>query len=417
VIRADRSAVVTPESLTREAKTGENKGKTEEQVIIEKYAAYLLDNTPDKKFVFDFKAYKADDVKLALAQLFRGKCAYCESRYAGTQPMDVEHFRPKGGVEEIGPDGKAHLAEGYPWLAAHWTNLLPSCIDCNRPRIQHDALTGVDEKLGKANQFPVTGPRMVPPTPGSPTLPAEDAALIIDPTVDDPPSHLDFRDDGIVTSTTDKGRQSIRVYALNRAELVFERLGLSRLIEQRLTIIEALAGIVAGPGISDAVRLDLQDLVSHEIDALMELAEPGRPFSAMARQLIDENSPLQLAPTPALPAPVAAMLQRFADADPGTHHATLATRLAALGFVPNLPPVSPFVRWTVTGTVRTASLFQEKLGLVSDRVGQLAFASGLPGADIRVNDPPKVRYTYQQAQLDAVLDAATRFRAWADGTA
>ena len=420
MIRADRASVVAPESLFREATSGENKGRTEEQAIIEKYAEYLQSNDPDKSFSFTFKAYKAADVKLALAQLFRGKCAYCESRYAGTQPMDVEHFRPKGGVEEVGADGKTRLAEGYPWLAARWTNLLPSCIDCNRPRIQHDALTGLDEKLGKANQFPVAGARMLPPVPGNPTPPLDDVALILDPTIDDPPEHLRFRSDGIVTSTTEKGRQSIRVYALNRAELVFERLGLASLIEQRLSIIEALAAIIADPALTDRLRLDLQDLVSHEIDGLMELTEPGRPFSAMARQLIEENAPLGLGgETPVAPAwspAVDAMLQRLADRDPGPHHVTLAVRLAGLGFHPNLPPAATYVRWTVTGAARSATLYQETAGLVSDSVRQLSFAAGLPGADVPPGAHPKVRFTYERATLAAVLDAVARFRAWADAT-
>ena len=59
-----------------------------------------------------------------------GKCAYCESFYAGTQPVDVEHYRPKGKV-----DGMAGHP-GYWWLAGRWENLLPSCIDCNRKRRQ-----------------------------------------------------------------------------------------------------------------------------------------------------------------------------------------------------------------------------------------------------------------------------------------
>ena len=46
----------------------------------------------------------------------------------------------------------------------------------------------MDETLGKANQFPVSGPRMQPPAPDSPTPPVEDVALLIDPTVDDPAS-------------------------------------------------------------------------------------------------------------------------------------------------------------------------------------------------------------------------------------
>jgi hypothetical protein len=168
------------------------------------------------------------------------------------------------------------------------------------------------------------------------------------------------------------------------------------------------------------LRLDLQDLVSHEIDGLMELTEPGRPFSAMARQLIEENAPLGLGgETPVAPAwspAVDAMLQRLADRDPGPHHLTLAVRLAGLGFHPNLPPVATYVRWTVTGAVRSATLYQEKPGLVSDNARQLSFAAGLAGADLAPGVHPRVRFTYERATLAAVLDAVARFRAWADGT-
>jgi len=418
MIRADRTGVVAPESLSRLAKSGAHQGQTEEQAIIAEYDNYLTAQPRPDKFDFEFKAHKADDVKLALAQLFRGKCAYCESRYAVTQPMDVEHFRPKGGVEEIGADGKARLAEGYPWLAARWTNLLPSCIDCNRPRIQHDQLTGVDEKMGKANQFPITGPRMLPQRPTGPE-PAADAALILDPCVDEPAQHLRFHEDGTVTATTEKGRQSIRVYALNRAELAFERLGLARLIEQRLATIEILSWVVDDQVLPEAVRLDLQDLVAHEIDALMDLAEPGRPFSAMARQLIDANSPVghgvaEPVP-PAWPPAVEAMVQRIAARDPSPHHLTVASQLWTLGYQPNLPAAATYVRWTVQGTSRGVTLYQETAGLVSDSRPQLELANAIAGAEVAPGTNPRVRWTYAGAKVDAVLVAAIRFRDWADG--
>jgi len=264
MIRVDRSSVVVPLSLTKT-------GASEEKAIVLAYDGYFNANPRPKNFTFTFRAYKKADVKRALGQLFRGKCAYCESRYAGTQPMDVEHWRPKGGVQEPGQQG---LAEGYPWLAARWTNLLPSCIDCNRPRVQHDELTNLDETLGKANQFPVVGPRMQRPLPGSTTQPVEDNPLLIDPTVDDPSLHIRFRDDGVAMALTDKGTQSIRIYALNRAELVFERLGVARLVEQRLELIERLAIVIADPQLNQQLKLDLQDLVAHEINALLELTEP-----------------------------------------------------------------------------------------------------------------------------------------------
>src|SRR5712691_64505 len=47
---------------------------------------------------FKFKVYSHDSVKNALNELFHFKCAYCESFCGATQPLEVEHFRPKSGV-------------------------------------------------------------------------------------------------------------------------------------------------------------------------------------------------------------------------------------------------------------------------------------------------------------------------------
>lgn len=416
MIKVDRLAP-TPASLLRTRAGDDQVERTEEEAIISAYSLYVQTPHPDtEKFKFTFRAYSSVDVKAALNDLFHGKCAYCESRYAGTQPMDVEHWRPKGGVEEIGADGKKKLLDGYPWLAARWTNLLPSCIDCNRPRTQHDVVGGVKLTLGKANQFPVSGDRMRF-VPGQP-LPADDVALIIDPTVDDPAQHLRFRSDGAVVPIGPKGEPSIFVYALNRAELVVERLGLARLIEQRLYTIEALAGVIGDRLLPENLRRDLQDLVAHEINALLELADPGRPFSAMARQLIEENSPLQLSDRPAKapwPQPVADMLQRFVRFDHGLDHHIVAARLAGLGFHPNLPPSAAYVRWTVTGTRRSVTLYQNSTGLVSDSHAQLDFAEALDGAVRSTGVHPKVRYSYEHSKLNTVLAATSAFRNWADG--
>ena len=100
-----------------------------------------------------FSYYKNDAVKARLVDLFHGKCAYCESFYSSTQPMDVEHFRPKGAVAE----DDEH--PGYYWLAATWENLLPSCIDCNRQRNQFDVVEGETISLGKKDRFPIGGTR------------------------------------------------------------------------------------------------------------------------------------------------------------------------------------------------------------------------------------------------------------------
>src|SRR4051812_36358022 len=90
----------------------------------ERAQAYLQQHGTIKGF--EFAAYKNPAVVKALEAAFLGKCAYCEHRYDAGAPCDVEHYRPKGGVEIDGD-----LTEPfYYWLAAEWTNLLPSCADC-----------------------------------------------------------------------------------------------------------------------------------------------------------------------------------------------------------------------------------------------------------------------------------------------
>ncbi len=75
---------------------------------------------------------KADEViwrnKKVTDELFDShheKCCYCERKRDRSSEMDVEHYRPKGGVH-----GEDH--KGYWWLVYTWNNLLWSCIACNR---------------------------------------------------------------------------------------------------------------------------------------------------------------------------------------------------------------------------------------------------------------------------------------------
>lgn len=300
MIRVDRLAVAEPSSLTGKlGGSGRFKDKTEsERIDIEfdeleaRNKVHAANNEPLEKFAPTFTKYKSPDVKTALERLFHGKCAYCESRYAGTQPLDVEHWRPKGAVVQRLPDGTRETLGGYFWLASKWENLFPSCTDCNRERTQRDLITGAEEVLGKANQFPVEGPRWPRPRPGVAAPPPENV-LLLNPCEDDPALHLDFHEDGTVLPRPGSrvGAESIRVYALNRMELAMDRLGMAMLIEQRLYTIEGLAGALQEDDLSTEVERDLQDLLAHEIDALLDLTEPNRPYSAMARQLIEEQAP------------------------------------------------------------------------------------------------------------------------------
>ncbi|TPN82575.1 endonuclease [Mesorhizobium sp. CU2] len=192
--KVDRSAVGEPPDLHSRRPSD---GKTELELVTQHM------NGPRRHEAFDFTRYKQASVKTALEQLFHGKCAYCESFYGATQPVDVEHFRPKGEVE----NADAH--PGYWWLAMEWTNLLPSCIDCNRRRKQktpsprgNGKATLLDSgefdrskslNTGKECAFPLIG-GVVRAMKPSDDLSAE-RRLLIDPTIDDPDAHLAFHVD------------------------------------------------------------------------------------------------------------------------------------------------------------------------------------------------------------------------------
>lgn len=194
-----------------------------------------------------FSVYSEDEVKDRLNRLFGYKCAYCESDFGAAMPVDVEHFRPKGGV--IDANGVFRFP-GYWWLASTWENLLPSCIDCNRNRWQREGSGRY--KRGKENLFPLDGG----------AFPATDAAgvanevpLLINPCDDRPDDHLVHyygvvpggRIESVVRPSQvgargedRRGRASIDTYGLNRNRLAISR---KKTIERLISAIDAVETI------------------------------------------------------------------------------------------------------------------------------------------------------------------------------
>lgn len=141
---------------------------------------------------YEFKAYKNADLRLVLDRLFGQKCAYCEATYNITGSMEVEHYRPKS---------------VYYWLAADWSNLLPSCNHCNNR---------------KRSKFPLSDPRKQATKPGQEK---REDALLLNPS-DTRPSrrphrHLTFDTrDGSIRAVARRGapsplgETSIAVYQL-----------------------------------------------------------------------------------------------------------------------------------------------------------------------------------------------------------
>ncbi len=175
-------------------------------------------------------------LRAVLEKLFHDKCAYCETKIAGSGDWNVDHFRPKGRVAER-PDHP-----GYYWLAYEWSNLLPSCTHCNQRR--KDKPRWGDLRFaragGKADQFPLADESARAMSPADDLR--REQALLIDPCVEQPENWLRFIARGEVWSLdgNPKGRTSIAVFHLNRRRLRDLRKRTTDTVAQLLLLIRAL---------------------------------------------------------------------------------------------------------------------------------------------------------------------------------
>ncbi len=287
MIHIDRSRVAAPEDLT----LPDGAGKREIERVKHDLKAWRDNPKADADWKFEFKTYKRKQVVLALHALFSGKCAYCESRYAATQPMDVEHWRPKSQIMTAGGET---IRPGYFWLAADWDNLLPSCIDCNRRRKHTDAVTDRFVNLGKADQFPLAPGSRRADSPGGEI---DEEPLLLHPCHDRPKQFLEFNKDGVILPRRDipaakrlRAKASIRVYALNRAGLVLNRRETLRLVELSVQVVKALHDVsVTRQKMSESLWIVLDDLMMSELRSLARRCRPDQPYSAMTRQYAERE--------------------------------------------------------------------------------------------------------------------------------
>lgn len=206
------------------------------------------------KFVdFGFDAGIWLEVQPALARLFHGKCAFCESRLTklATSESFTLHFRPPR--DALNLDGTTSPKHYY-WLAYEWQNLYPACAPCTQ---------------NKRNMFPVRGSRG---HPGSPVAELEhhESRLLLDPCFDLPEEHLVFHDEGLIASVTledaDLGIQTIDCFGLNRESLVDARRRAAHETREEL----ALALADGGPG-------EVENRIA-------EIVGPGRTYAMARRQ-------------------------------------------------------------------------------------------------------------------------------------
>lgn len=268
---------------------------------------------PRPSKAFDFSRYRETPVCQALDQLFHGKCAYCESPYRAVDALDVEHFRPKGGVDEA----PAH--PGYWWLAADWRNLLPSCPACNQRRKHVEYMPGMSLEAierallakpastsGKANRFPMLDKNWVIAVDAD--LAVEDP-LLINPCDREPEIYLEWvfdRDPATPIWNADPvvpflrarlagagddphGDASIKIFGLNRVGVVKARIQQVRSIQRLcLPIINTLAILKTQADTTTPLAQLLFTQLAQYKATLQQTTAPDELYAGMARAFFRE---------------------------------------------------------------------------------------------------------------------------------
>ena len=231
---------------------------------------------------FEFISGIWKDAHPALAEMFHGKCAYCESSLSESLPGEVELFRPK--VEAVGliptkarlkrlKDSAARKAildeadqDGYWWLAYDWENHYLACEYCNR---------------NKRNQFPVIGKRAVPGTRGKALR--DELALLLDPCFDRPENYLFFKPDGSVCCRKPLNQEEFRRFEQkNRGAITIDVLGLNRsdLVKARRLELHRLRQ-------EWRLMTSTRRTPSDRIATLESMVDVKKPFAGMRLQFLN----------------------------------------------------------------------------------------------------------------------------------
>lgn len=170
------------------------------------------------------KAYSIGKRKLLKKD--KPKCFYCESQGEAMLTLEVEHFRPKDGLNPIDlTAGQIH--NGYYWLGNEWSNLLLSCRACNGGdakgvrfpitnngnRVFHDQPVNAANILNR-NICKLNSSRLLPEAP-----------VLINPEFDTPENHLTFDHTGQICHQPGsiRGQRTIEILRLNRDPLLIAR--------------------------------------------------------------------------------------------------------------------------------------------------------------------------------------------------
>ncbi len=210
-------------------------------------------------------------VREALNIYYHSKCGYCEKWCKA----EIEHYRPKARATS---GNKTKVELGYFWLCYEWSNLVPSCHECNTSG-------------GKVNQFPIIGTRATAPTlnadgslpllgfAASENILVDEKPYLLHPELDIPKNYLSIKIDaskrGICLEgidTDERGKKTILICNLNRTDLNIARL---KVIDSFLNGIKGIflmlsMNIVESHKLQAALNIIFQQLEEDAIDSEKE---------------------------------------------------------------------------------------------------------------------------------------------------
>jgi sarcosine oxidase delta subunit len=253
-----------------------------------------------------YTTYSEKEVRKALLEMFNGKCAYCESKITAIYNGDIEHFRPKGKINE------AKLKfPGYFWLASEWENLLFACPFCNQTNTHEfkDGSNIGEAVFGKLDQFPLLTERyrlnynhglIYFADNGTYTKAfnlEESERLLLNPCKDENiEKYFKYNDDGAIVVNDrlssfekKKSNQSILTYALHR-------LSLSNAREEKIIQIKAQIRRVEIAIKNYDDHLDssyekktwFDGIMREEMQILKRFKDADQEYAALARYIIDK---------------------------------------------------------------------------------------------------------------------------------
>ncbi|MGG6362234.1 AAA family ATPase [Peribacillus frigoritolerans] len=233
-------------------------------IHVNKGIAPYSENEMRKRVLNNRELHIPDNMfKLILSKLvhvFHNKCAYCETKLAHS--LNIDNYRPRGGARrEDGTLDKEH----YWWLAYEWSNLLPTCKECN---------------LNKSNRFPTLYERVPVGTFELEELLTE-GPIILNPSLDKPEDYLIYNKEGYVFSNDHRAMITIEILDLNRSALIDGRKNAGLKLEKLwFQLLDCYTNAISKNNIDITLSLE------QAIKDIKNFIEPKHEYCAIKKYLL-----------------------------------------------------------------------------------------------------------------------------------